>query len=472
MSEPLSLAVVGHTNVGKTSFLRTLMRNARFGEVSSRASTTRHVEGASLKADGEEILRLFDTPGLEDAMGLLDHLERLRRPGERLDGPALLNEFLDGPEASHRFVQEAKVLRQLLASDAGLYVIDAREPVLPKYLDESEVLALCGKPLFPVLNFVASADNRAEEWREAMARRGLHALLSFDSVAPPVNGERRLYESLAVMLPRARPQLERLIADRRRQAEARREGACRLIAELLIDVAAFRVEVEPETPMVEDAVATLRQRVREREQQCVEALLRLYGFRREDADTDELPLAQGRWADDLFHPETLRQLGVRVGGGAAAGAAAGAGVDLMVGGASLGAAALLGGLIGGTARGGRQLRNRVLGRMRGVRVLSVDDPIVALLAIRQRRLLQTLEARGHAALDPVAIENPRADEWRRGRLPAAVNAARAHPEWSSLNPDPRLEQAARRTRVGVLAEDIRQSLEPARPDHFRSEQGP
>ena len=464
MAESLNLAVVGHTNVGKTSFLRTLMRNARFGEVSSRASTTRHVEGASLNADGEEVLRLFDTPGLEDAMGLLDHLERLRRPGERADGPTLLNQFLRGPEAHRQFVQEAKVLRQLLNSDAGLYVIDAREPVLPKYLDESEVLNLCGKPLFPVLNFVAARDNRAEEWREALARRGLHALLSFDSVAPPVNGERRLYENLAVMLPRARPRLERLIADRRRQAEARREGACRLIAELLIDVAAFRVEVEPGAARIEDEIATLRQGVREREQRCVEALLHLYGFRREDAATGELPLAEGRWADDLFHPETLRQLGIRVSGGAAAGAAAGAGVDLAVGGASLGAAALIGGLIGGTARSGRQLRNRVVGRMRGVRVLSVDDPIIALLAIRQRRLLQALEARGHAALDPVAIESPRADEWRRGRLPAAVTTARAHPEWSSLNPDPRLEQSSRRTRVSALAEEIRQSIESGRPE--------
>jgi predicted GTPase len=155
MSAPLKLALVGHTNVGKTSLLRTLTRDVSFGEVSHRPSTTRHVEGARLSVDGEPLLELYDTPGLEDAIALLDHLERIERPGERLDGPARTARFLDGSEARQRFEQEAKVLRQLLASDAGLYVIDAREPVLAKYKDELAVLAGCGKPLLPVLNFVA-----------------------------------------------------------------------------------------------------------------------------------------------------------------------------------------------------------------------------------------------------------------------------------------------------------------------------
>ena len=36
MTKPLKLAVVGHTNVGKTSLLRTLLRDRAFGEVSHR----------------------------------------------------------------------------------------------------------------------------------------------------------------------------------------------------------------------------------------------------------------------------------------------------------------------------------------------------------------------------------------------------------------------------------------------------
>lgn len=163
MTEPLILAVVGHTNTGKTSLLRTLTRDRGFGEVSHRPSTTRHVEGARLSVDGEALLELYDTPGLEDAIALLDYLDALERPGERLDGPERMARLLDSNEARGRFEQEAKVVRQLLASDAGLYVIDAREPVLAKYRDELAVLTGCGRPLLPVLNFVASPQHREEE---------------------------------------------------------------------------------------------------------------------------------------------------------------------------------------------------------------------------------------------------------------------------------------------------------------------
>ncbi len=336
--KPLKLAVVGHTNVGKTSLLRTLTRDVGFGEVSHRPSTTRHVEGARLSVDGEALLELYDTPGLEDAIALLDYLERLERPGERLDGPARLARFLEGSEARQRFEQEAKVLRQLLASDAGLYVIDAREPVLAKYRDELEVLASCGKPLLPVLNFVSSAHHREPDWREALARLGLHALVRFDSVAPPEDGERRLYESLALLLESARGQLERLVADQQAQRLARQQSAARLIAELLIDCAACRRSVASDVELEREAISELRNAVRQREQRCVEALLKLYAFRPQDAAASDLPLLDGRWGDDLFNPETLKQLGVRVGGGIAAGAAAGAGVDLLVGGLTLGAA--------------------------------------------------------------------------------------------------------------------------------------
>ncbi|TDV60583.1 GTPase/DUF3482 domain-containing protein [Pseudomonas sp. LP_7_YM] len=451
---PLKLAVVGHTNVGKTSLLRTLTRDVGFGEVSHRPSTTRHVEGARLSVDGESLLELYDTPGLEDAIALLDFLERLDRPGERLDGPARLARFLDGSEARQRFEQEAKVLRQLQGSDAGLYVIDAREPVLAKYRDELAVLASCGKPLLPVLNFVSSAHHREPEWREALARLGLHALVRFDSVAPPEDGERRLYESLALLLEASRPQLERLILDQQAQREVRRHSAARLIAELLVDCAACRRGVAAASDQVQTAIDDLHKSVRQREQRCVETLLKLYAFRREDASASDLPLLDGRWGDDLFNPQTLKLLGVRVGGGIAAGAAAGAGVDLLVGGITLGAAALVGAIAGGALQTARSYGARLLGKLKGQRELTVDDAVLRLLALRQRQLLAALEARGHAAMDSIRLNTPQDKSWREGKLPEALHKARAYPQWSSLNPHSKLNQSERHEQVEALARSV------------------
>src|SRR5471030_591206 len=444
MTKPLKLAVVGHTNVGKTSLLRTLTRDVGFGEVPHRPSTTRHVEGARLSVDGEPLLDLYDTPGLEDAIALLDYLERL-------DGPARLARFLEGSEARQRFEQEAKVLRQLLASDAGLYVIDAREPVLAKYRDELEVLASCGKPLLPVLNFVSSANHREPDWREALARLGLHALVRFDSVAPPEDGERRLYESLALLLENSREQLERLIADQQAQRLARQQSAARLIAELLIDCAACRRSVASKPELEQQAINELRKAVRQREQRCVEALLKLYAFRPQDAAASDLPLLDGRWGDDLFNPETLKQLGVRVGSGIAAGAAAGAGVDLLVGGLTLGAAALAGAIAGGALQTARSYGGRLLGKIKGRRELTVDDSVLRLLALRQRQLVQALNQRGHAAMESIQVATPQDKTWREGKLPDALHKARAHPQWSSLNPHAKLSQAERQEQVEALA---------------------
>ncbi|MGN2410965.1 GTPase/DUF3482 domain-containing protein [Pseudomonas syringae] len=455
-SRAIKLAVVGHTNVGKTSLLRTLTGDVSFGEVSHRPSTTRHVEGARLSVDGQALVELYDTPGLEDAIALLDYLERLDRPGERLDGPARLARFLEGSEARQRFEQEAKVLRQLLDSDAGLYVIDAREPVLAKYRDELAVLASCGKPLLPVLNFVSTRQHREPEWREALSRLGLHALVRFDSVAPPEDGGRRLYESLALLLESARPRLERLIEDQEQQRRARKHSAARLIAELLIDCAACRRSVETAPEQEQQAVEALRKAVRQREQQCVEALLKLYSFRKDDVSTSDLPLMDGRWGDDLFNPETLKLMGVRVGGGVAAGAAAGAGVDLMVGGVTLGAAALVGAIAGGALSTARSYGGRLLGKLKGRRELTVDDAVLRLLALRQGHLLLALGVRGHAAIHSMELTTPQDKTWRKGKIPEPLSRARAHPQWSTLNPHPRPNQGERQEAIDELADVVLQ----------------
>ena len=90
----LKLAVVGHTNTGKTSILRTLLRDVYFGEVKNEAATTRHVEQAKLtdSQTGEDLVILYDTPGLEDASGLMDWLED--NTASRRDGIERLQQFL------------------------------------------------------------------------------------------------------------------------------------------------------------------------------------------------------------------------------------------------------------------------------------------------------------------------------------------------------------------------------------------
>jgi hypothetical protein len=426
VSAPVRLALVGHTNTGKTSLVRTLSRDAGFGEVSSRPGTTRHVEGVRLLVDGRALIELYDTPGLEDPIALLERLDTLAGD-QRLDGPSRIAGFLSRPEATGRFEQEAKVLRQLGASDAALYIIDARDPVLDKHRDELEILSLCGIPLLPVLNFVASPSARPEPWRTMLSRLGLHAVVEFDAVAPERQAEPVLYRKLAVLLDKHRDTLETLIAGREREALARRHSALIEIATLLIDAAAVRrwVRSEPEAERQAE-VRALADDLRAREARCRRALLALYRFSEQTVESAELPPLQGRWQSDLFAPEALPEMGIRLASGAATGAAAGLGVDLMVGGISLGA------VIGGGWQTVRRYGESIKGKLTGRLSLTVDEAIIRLLALRQLSLLAALDARGHGAIAPVVLPSETADPWRDRRLPAPLRQARTRPDWSAL----------------------------------------
>lgn len=428
----LRVAVVGHTNTGKTSLLRTLTRDGRFGEVADSPGTTRHVEGARLQLDGRPALEWFDTPGMEDSIALLEYLERLDEPGTRSDGPARIRRFLDSPEAHRRYEQEARVLAKMLECDAALYVIDARDPVLSKHRDELALLAACGRPLLPVLNFVNTPGHRADEWRDAMARLGLHAALEFDTVAPPLDGDRQLYAKLAVLLDRHAATLNRLADELARQRRERSLAAWVLAADLLIDVAALRLASPADDAALQAHAATLRDQVRKREQACVDALLALYNFRRSDYADDTLPLEGTRWGMDLFHPQALKDMGIQLGTGMAAGAMAGAAVDLFSAGLSLGTGMLIGAAAGGLWQGVERFGGRILGRLRGYREITVDDAVLRLLALRQRQLVHALERRGHAARDPLRLGQPADAQWRSGRLPEPLREARSRPQWSAL----------------------------------------
>ena len=81
----------------------------------------------------------------------------------------------------------------------------------------------------------------------------------------------------------------------------------------------------------------------------------------------------------------------------------------------------------------------------------MDDAVLRLLALRQQQLLLALETRGHAAVEAIKLTAPQDANWREGKLPDALHKARAHPEWSSLNPGARLEDGERQEQIDALS---------------------
>ena len=460
---PIDIAVVGHTNAGKTSLLRTLTRQARFGQVSDRPGTTRHVEAIDLDIDGQTLLRYFDTPGLEDSVALQYHLKQMP---EALTPPQRVRALLDGPEARGVFEQEAKVLRQMLASDAAIYVIDCREPLLPKYRSEIEVLNTCARPIMPVLNFVRSEHSREPEWREVLAAYGLHAAVLFDAVAPFVGAERQLYEDLSVLMRQHKATLQTVLLDLDRQAAERRAACAQRVADTLISAAAMRREVSPEiladARAKEALVKAFRAELVDNVRRCVHDLLQMHGFERDDASLEVLPWTSDRWASDLFNPETLATVGRLLGRGAAAGAAVGFTLDLALAGMSLGAATALGAAIGGAVSQGwgqapRMLRNKFM----GIEELTLDNGVLVLLADKLTHLCQVLQARGHAAQDTIELRLAPSSAYRKAllQLLEPLQQARAHPEWEHRSGQSRNHSRRREALGTALAHQVNAFLD-------------
>ena len=452
--EPLRLAVVGHTNTGKTSILRTLLRDVYFGEVKNEAATTRHVERAQLtdSQTGEALVTLYDTPGLEDASGLMDWLED--NTASRRDGIERLQQFLaadiaQGNASTTKYTtsdtdnfgdysQEAKVIRQLLASDMAIYVIDAREPVLGKYKDELAILSWAAIPVMPVFNFTDSQDANIDAWQTMLARRNLHISTRFDSVAFEFTDEMRLWQNLATMLTHAE-MLEQLMKRRTEDWAQLYDDANIIIADFLLNVAAFVREInEEDDPM--PILQQMQEAVRQSERAMQQQLLNAYKFY--DNAVAATPLELKAYQQDPFDPELLKSYGIRTTSGAAAGALLGLGLDAAALGTTLGLGAAIGGIAGGLLSNTGSIADKIS----GVKRLYIDPATLTLLATRAIDLLKALRHRGHAATDATqmlysgesddltdnenkAIVTP----WATHKLPSELKKARGKPQWSSLS---------------------------------------
>jgi len=400
VSSFVRVAVVGHANTGKTSLIRTLLRDTDFGDVADYAGTTRHVEAAELLIDGKKIIEIFDTPGLEDSVALLETWQ-----AQNFDNNVSANQnmaaFIDTLDKHNDFSQEQKVLRQAFKSDVLLYVVDAREPYLAKYRDEIRLLGATGRPVVPVLNFIsADADNK-KHWREKFIDHGLHAVVEYDTVAFTMEAERRLFEKMQSLSEPHYGLFEQVIEHNSQQYQERCTAGANVIANSYIDIAAYRVTVEQGDTV--NVTGEIKNLVRKAEQNTVDQLLQIFGFDHNDVRNEFLPVENGRWELDLFDPETYKQFGLQAGSSAAKGAAMGAGIDLFVGGVSMGTGAALGALAGAVWSTVQKYGGSIKNFVTGSSYLCVDAATVELFYVRQHYLLKCLMSRGHAAQKKVDV---------------------------------------------------------------------
>ena len=363
----------------------------------------------------------------------------------RRDGIERLQQFLaadiasgytDSYSSEHEdYSQEAKVIRQLLASDMAVYVIDAREPVLGKYKDELAILSWAAIPVMPVFNFTDSQDANIDAWQMMLARRNLHISTRFDSVAFEFADEMRLWQNLATMLTHAK-MLEQLMQRRTEDWAQLYDDANIIIADFLLNVAAFVREInDDDDPM--PILQQMQEAVRQSERAMQHQLLNSYKFY--DNAVAATPLELKAYQQDPFDAELLKSYGIRTTSGAAAGALLGLGIDAAALGTTLGLGTALGGIAGGLLSN----TGSIADRLSGVKRLYIDPATLTLLATRAIDLHMALRHRGHAATDATQMSYSNTDydddhpesmtPWSTHKLPSELKKARSKPQWSSLS---------------------------------------
>jgi hypothetical protein len=364
----INISLVSHTNLGKTTLMRTLLRED-VGEVADRPHVTEAAEaGVLVETPGADVLRLWDTPGLGDSARLL---KRLRASGNPIGWmlSQVWDRFVDRPFFSSQ--QALKNVRD--EADVVLYLVNAAEdPASSAYVPiELEILGWIGRPVILLLNQAGPARPREEEareedaWRDALAAfREIRGALTLDAFARCWVQEDRLFAVLQNALPADKlPALERLRSAWRERNLQVFEGSVDALAK---ELAALLSDREPIASGQDPsrAVSALAARAQAAAREAAGRLIAAHGLA--GHARDEIPRRVAEQFD-VKRPADVAKSGLY--GGLVAGLIGGLKADLAVGGASLGAGAIIGAILGALGAGGAAhawnlLRGRGASRVR------------------------------------------------------------------------------------------------------------
>ena len=367
----VEIALVSHTNAGKTTLARTLL-GRDIGEVRDAPHVTEIAEVHTLlQTDAGDALRLWDTPGFGDSARLV---QRLRLA----DNPIgwLLREVWDRYRDRPFWCNQQAVRAARDNSDVVLYLVNAAEnPRDAGYIAfEAQVLRWIGKPVVVLLNQVGPPrppeDERAEaqRWGAHLESLGIAAeVLELDAFARCWVQERVLLDAVGRQLsPDKRAGYDRLVATWISRNVARFDAAMELLAQHLQNAARdFEAVAAVEASTAQrlmHSVGIKRDAIdlaRDRAMQALAARLDA-GIRDVTNRLIELHGLEGHAADAVLErmrthfavEERVDETRAALWGSVITGALAGLKADVVAGGLTLGAGMLVGGVIGGLTGAG------------------------------------------------------------------------------------------------------------------------
>jgi len=202
----ITISLISHTNVGKTTLARTLLRRD-IGEVRDQPHVTTVSEAHVLIETAFARLLLWDTPGFGDSVRLLARLRREREPVGWL-----LHQVWDRIADRSLWCSQEAVRNVREHADVVVYLVNAAEdPEAAGYLaPEMELLAWLDKPVVVVLNQIRTDSGRDDgpasapavsSWRSHLARfRIVRDVLPLDAFGRVWMQESLLFDRVAQLL--------------------------------------------------------------------------------------------------------------------------------------------------------------------------------------------------------------------------------------------------------------------------------
>jgi len=200
MGTTVTLSLISHTNVGKTTLARTLLRRD-VGEVLDQAHVTDESEAHILIEADDHRLQLWDTPGFGDTVRLM---RRLR--GESQPLVWFLQQQWDRVADRPLWCSQQAVQNIRQEGDVVLYLVNAAEdPAGAGYVGlELDLLTSIEHPVLVLLNQVGeqTTTDLERRWREFVAPWPIvHDVLSLDAFTRCWPQESTMLERVARLLP-------------------------------------------------------------------------------------------------------------------------------------------------------------------------------------------------------------------------------------------------------------------------------
>jgi len=196
-ANPLKIVVVGHTNHGKTSTIRTLTEDAKFGKVGDGRTTT-GIEYKRNHINGKTTYIIYDTPGFENLDDLLIEVQNRLKIKRHPQIDEILNHL--GFDRDDRSELVFRTLDQIKDCHVVIYVIDVREPVHACYKDEIECLQKSTIPLVVTFNYSKTDVSDKESWTKYLKTIGIHTFSEFDAHSRTWKDENKLFEKLQILV--------------------------------------------------------------------------------------------------------------------------------------------------------------------------------------------------------------------------------------------------------------------------------